>query len=211
MQETRRYILEILRERREATVSDIVADLCEVRHGDITAVTVRHHLNILQEEGLIHSPEIRHRSTPGRPRHIYQLTEKAEAFFPSNYGHLAAGLLEQMEKHLPKDSINVILEGVAIDMAHEAGVVGTTMKDRLEGVVNYLNDHGYDAAWETHRDGFMLHTRNCPYHQLARNDEKLCQMDMRMVSAMLGVVPRLMSRISGGDETCSYLIPYTDA
>ena len=69
MQETRRQILEILHERREATVDDIVIDLSALR-GSITSVTVRHHLTKLQDEGLVDNPQMQHRATPGRPQHI---------------------------------------------------------------------------------------------------------------------------------------------
>ena len=99
MQETRRFILEILRRRRQATVDDIVAELQKQR-GSITAVTVRHHLKLLQEEDLITSPELRRRTSPGRPQYIYTLTDKAREHFPNNYQRLAEGLLEELQKHL---------------------------------------------------------------------------------------------------------------
>jgi predicted ArsR family transcriptional regulator len=40
-----------------------------------------------------------------------------------------------------------------------------------------------------------------------KDDDDLCQMDMHLISQMLGVVPRLLSRISNDDESCRYLIP----
>ena len=84
MQETRRQILDILKAAGEATVDEIVEALHERRGKDITAVTVRHHLIRLQEDQLIAAPQLRHRNTPGRPQHIYALTEKATAQFPNN-------------------------------------------------------------------------------------------------------------------------------
>ncbi|MBZ0289586.1 MAG: helix-turn-helix domain-containing protein [Anaerolineae bacterium] len=99
MQRTRRHILNILHERGEATVDEIVTELQNVRGKDITAVTVRHHLTKLQEDGLITSPQMRHRSTPGRPQHVYALTDRALGQFPSNYQRLAASLLQGMRQH----------------------------------------------------------------------------------------------------------------
>src|SRR5690242_9690219 len=109
MQETRRKILEILRERGEATVDDIVGDLERLR-GSITSVTVRHHLAKLQEEGLVDIHETRHRSSPGRPQHVYTLTEQGNFFFPNNYQVLAQNLLNQIKKQLVPSQVNVILE-----------------------------------------------------------------------------------------------------
>lgn len=208
MQETRQHILEILKETGQATVDDIVNELRR-RRGDITAVTVRHHLNYLQRENLITAPQLRHRSTPGRPQHVYSLTEKAEAYFPHNYQHLAAGLLQQIQLHLPNHSINVILEGVAESLAAEAKIGDLPMEKRLIQVVDYLNEHGYNAEWEVTEKGYILHTRNCPYHHMAQTTEALCNMDMRLVASLLGVVPRILSRVSAGEASCAYLIPTT--
>jgi DeoR family suf operon transcriptional repressor len=206
MQETRRKILEILRERSEATVDDIVGDLERLR-GSITSVTVRHHLAKLQEEGLVDIQETRHRSSPGRPQHVYTLTEQGNFFFPNNYQVLAQNLLSQLKKQLAPNQVNVILEGVADNMAEEAEIPTGSMKERLDAVVNYLNEHGYKASWDIHQNGYVLQTANCPYHQIAQENDMLCTMDMRLISKMLGVVPRLLSRVSAGDELCSYLIP----
>lgn len=208
MQETRRQILEILRERGEATVEDIVNDLRKRRGDSITAVTVRHHLKHLQQEdNLVSEPQMRHRATPGRPQHIYTLTEKAIAAFPNNYQRLAAGLIDQMQTQLGPDHVNVILEGVADNMAHEASIPQGSLPERLGAVVDYLNQHGYDANWEETADGYLLHTLNCPYHHLTDKTDALCHMDMRLVASLLGVVPRMQSRIAGGENRCSYLIP----
>ncbi len=206
MHETRRYILDILNNRGQATVGDIVADLRQ-RKGDITAVTVRHHLTRLQQENLITAPELLHRATPGRPQHTYALTEKARECFPNNYAPLTTHLLGQMAEILPISQVNVILEGVADRMASEAGVSGLPLQERLEKAVDYLNRHGYDAYWETCDGGYVLHTANCPYHQVAERTYALCEMDMRLIASILGTVPRLLNRISSGAATCAYMIP----
>src|SRR5689334_13769471 len=143
MQETRRKILEILRERSEATVDDIVGDLERLR-GSITSVTVRHHLAKLQEEGLVNIYEMRHRSSPGRPQHVYALTQQGVSFFPNNYQVLAQKLLSQVKKQFP-NQVNVIMEGLADSMADEADIPHGSMRERLDAVVDYLNLHGYKA------------------------------------------------------------------
>jgi predicted ArsR family transcriptional regulator len=207
MQQTRRSILEILRRRGQATVDDIVHDLRQQRSDAITSVTVRHHLNILQEDDLITTHELRRHSRPGRPQHVYALTEKAHSHFPNNYQRLAQGLLRELEKHIPPDGVNVILESVAQQMAHDACIPQVPMPERLTMAVEYLSNHGYEAAWEHSDSGFVLHTVNCPYHSAASGGVALCEMDMRLVASLLGVVPRRLSRIGAGDESCSYHIP----
>ncbi len=207
MQQTRRQIIEILRERGEATVDDIVAELQRRRGKEITAVTVRHHLTRLQEDNLIASPQLRHRNTPGRPQHVYALTEQAYAQFPNNYQRLATSLLQGMRRHLPADHINVILEDVAGSMVVDANIPPVPIEQRLDMTVDYLTRQGYEASWEPSDGGFLLCTSNCPYHQVARSEHALCEMDMRLVAGLLGVVPRRMSHVMSGDNTCMYFIP----
>lgn len=209
MQETRRQILEILFEHDNATVDDIVANLREVREDKITSVTVRHHLSRLQDEGLVSEPLTHHRSSPGRPSHIYKLTNHGASFFPNNYQQMTTKLINQIEKSLPESTVNVIIEGIADDIATEADIPDGPIQDRLQAVVDFLNRKGYDARWEASTQGYILHTQNCPYHHAAQVNENLCQLDMRLVSTMLGIIPRLQSRISRGDASCSYLIPHT--
>lgn len=207
MQETRQHILKILRARKQATVDEIVDELRR-RRGAITAVTVRHHLARLQTDGLISEPELLHRSTPGRPQHIYGLTSKALEYFPNDYPYLLTGLLEQVSQRLPSQGVNVILEGVADQMVAEAKLPDLPPHERLDIVVDFLNGHGYNAYWERGDDGFVLHTSNCPYHHVAASNRALCEMDMHLVSSLLGVVPRLLTRVSEGGATCSYLVPF---
>lgn len=205
MQETRRFILQILRRRQQATVDEIVEELQKMR-GSITAVTVRHHLKLLEEEQLITSPELKRRTSPGRPQYIYTLTEKAREQFPNNFQRLAESLLSELQKHLPAEGVNVILEGVADQMACDAVVPEGALVDRLDCAVEYLSERGYEAYWEQHADGFVLHTSNCPYHRLTEHNTALCEMDLRLVSSLLSVVPRRITHVTDGDETCSYLI-----
>ncbi|MBZ0298684.1 MAG: hypothetical protein K8J31_03040 [Anaerolineae bacterium] len=207
MQQTRRYILDILKARGEATVDEIVDELHERRGKDITAVTVRHHIACLQKDNLIAIPELRHRTSPGRPQHVYSLTDQAVAQFPSNYQQLAAGLLKQLQDHLPADGVNVILEGVAQQIAYEAHIPEAPFEERLDMAVDYLNNRGYEAYWETAEDDYVLYTSNCPYHQIAQDTPALCEMDIRLVASLLGTVPRRLTHIMAGETACAYRIP----
>lgn len=207
MQETRQFILEILKERKQATVDDLVLELRK-RRGEITAVTVRHHLTRLQEAELVTAPRLLHRNTPGRPQHVYALTEKALSYFPNNYQNLAANLMAQIRKHVSPEEINVIFEGVADNIASTANMLSELpFEQRLREVIAFLNERGYEARFEAHNSGWLLHTTNCPYHEIAKKDEALCYMDMQLISKLLGVVPRQVSHIAKGDASCTYFIP----
>lgn len=208
IQETRRDILDILKQQQECTVEDIVAALEAKQGKSITTVTVRHHLERLRAENLVKAPEIRRRSSPGRPQHVYKLDEKAYEYFPNNYAGFADGLLNQMKAHLPTGEVNVILEDMASDMAARAGIPrGASIAMRLGRTVDYLNKQGYAAQFRETDGGFLLVTCNCPYERIAETHSELCTFDLRLVSALLGVVPRFVGSQREGDSNCQYFIP----
>src|SRR5579859_2094058 len=177
MQETRQVILETLHERGEATVDELVNAIGARIDHEITAVTVRHHLDILRGEDLVTAPDIRHRGAPGRPQHVYALTERALDYFPNNYQNLASALLNEIKATLPPSQINVIVENMADQMATAVHMPDLPIEARLDQVVAYLNKQGYDATWETGAEGYILSTRNCPYRQIVDEHEELCGLD----------------------------------
>jgi DeoR family transcriptional regulator, suf operon transcriptional repressor len=203
MQKTRQKILEFLKQHGEATVEELSHAL-----DDLTAVTVRHHLDVLRSQGMVGAPEVRHRTSPGRPRYVYTLTAKADALFPKNINTLTVHMLTELTHSLDESQINVIFDGVAIRMASEIGPfpVDEPFEDRLNRVVAHLTQHGYEAFWEPHPEGFLLHTGNCPYHGVVDDHQELCTLDIRYISQLLGTVPRRISHMIEGEDECSYLV-----
>lgn len=202
MQQTRKLILDYLKEHGQATVDQLAGVL------ELTSVTVRHHLDILRGEGLVSEPLVRHRTTPGRPQFAYALTDKASQHFPKNYRDLADKLLEEVKASTPPHGINVIFEGVANRLAAAAPrpVPGEPLVDRLNRAVAFLNSQGYVASWEPADRGYLLHTCNCPYETLAERNQELCQMDLRFVGNLVGHDVQRVSRVIEGASSCAYLV-----
>jgi len=207
MQKTRQQIIDVLNHLGRATVHEIVDELHRIRDDEITPVTVRHHLNLLRKDKLICCPEQKHRNKPGRPQHIYELTNKAHDHLPTNYQQLSERLIHELQRQLPPENVNVILEGVADDMAATANIRNTDTQTRLGCVKSYLSEHGYDAHWTEEEEDFILHTSNCPYHETAQHSDALCKMDMKLIAKLVGVVPRRVSRVVEGSPTCAYAFP----
>lgn len=205
MQATRQRILEILRERGEATIDELSEAL------GLTSVTVRHHLDILRGEGLVEVPEVKRRATPGRPQYVYTLTEDADGYFPKNYAGFTNLMISEIKDQLEPTELDHILRGMAHRMVADAPkpVPGEPMEQRLTRLVSFLNQKGYIAKWEKsqHDDGYYLHTMNCPYRDISHNHSQTCVMDMTLVSELLGSVPERVSWMAAGESDCSYHIP----
>lgn len=212
LQETRRHILDILKEHGDLTVDEIVDALHERAEKKVTAATVRHHLDVLKDNGMVDTPRVRRRDTPGRPQYVFALTRKGNELFPSNYAGLAEGLLAQIKANLPSNQLNVILEGTAREMAAKARIPpDLPLEERLDLVIEHLSEQGYQARWYTDpdRDGYILETMNCPFEQVVQSHDDVCTVDMHLVSTLLGIVPRRMGRLVEGDTSCAYFIPET--
>ena len=208
MQPTRRRILELLRAGRACTADDLAALL------ELTAVTVRHHLEILKADDLVERVEVRHRETAGRPQHSYRLTSRALGQFPKNYQSLAVLMLDEIQDHLSTEELQRLTQGMAARMAARASMppIDASPAVRMTAAVNYLNGCGYAAEWEREPgtsasdNSFVLRTRNCPYHEASGTHHELCGMDLSLVANLLHTTPIVRERITGGASACSYAI-----
>ncbi len=202
MHSKRQQIVEILKRRGSATVDELSEAL------DINSVTVRHHLKVLQSEGFIAEPVIRHRATAGRPHYTYTLTDKANSVFPKNYNGLAGQLLDEMKSRHEAHEVKAIFEDMGRRLAAEAPspVADETLEKRMNHVVNFLNQKGYLAYWKKMEEGVALHTCNCPYNGLIEKHPELCAMDVSLITSLTGITPQCACRIIDNEESCSYML-----
>ncbi len=205
MQATRQRILEILKERHAATVEELAHEL------ELTPVTVRHHLDILRSEGLIQAPQVRRRDSPGRPQHVYALTEAADAYFPKNYAGFTNLMLHEMRDQVEPEKMRSILDGMATRLAAQvpAAAPAETLPQRMDRVVSFLNSQGYEARWEPTDGGCLVHAHNCPYHDVARENVEPCVMDATLIAQLTGSTPQRVQWSFGEANYCTYLIKNT--
>jgi len=206
MQETRRTILNVLKERGQITVGQLSDEL------NLTPATILHHLNILRGEGLVEMSNLKRRPTPGRPQHVYTLTERANDFFPENYVEFADLTLREIRDRVGLDELESIVRGVAQRMVADVPrpLPDEPLPQRLERAVNFLSQKGYLAHWERTDRGYWLHLSNCPYRALTQQHHEPCLMDQMLLTELLGVKPQRMNWLAAGDMACTYRIPESD-
>ena len=203
MQATRQRILELLRDARIMTVEELAGKL------ELTPVTVRHHLDILKDDGLVEIPQVRRRQAPGRPQYTFQLTPAAQAYFPRNYQLLSNLMLTEIRDSMSQEQQDRMISNIAARMAAEAAIPGphAAPEERLQAAVQYLNTRGYVAEWLREPDGgYILRTRNCPYHEVSHDHTELCSMDVQLVVRLLGAGTLRREQMSLGDHCCSYVL-----
>jgi predicted ArsR family transcriptional regulator len=206
VQSTREHILNILKERSQVTVDDLSQEL------GLTAVTIRHHLDILRGEGLIASPLVRRRKTPGRPQYVYTLADEAGSFFPKRYAQLAGLILDEVRSRLSPAEMEQMMKNIGERIADQASLPEKDgFETRLAAVTEFLNNLGYMARWEQQKNGdYTLHVANCPFEEVSHRDQQVCTVDMTLLTRLLGVSPQRISWSAQGDQSCSYLLHPTD-
>jgi predicted ArsR family transcriptional regulator len=211
MQKTRHQIVDYLREHGSATVEE----LCEAL-GDLTSVTVRHHLDILQNEGLVGPPMAQRRAAPGRPKYVYELSRQADALYPNNLIPFTYFLLEELRFVMGPRQLEVLMDGIARRMADEYKLDGEGLSfgQKLDQIVGYLNAQGYEATWEPQPDSYALIMHNCPYWTVAKTQPGICLFEKRYLGHLLGVSPQLQTTRANGADKCivqvsNSLVEYT--
>jgi predicted ArsR family transcriptional regulator len=153
------------------------------------------------------APLVRRRKAPGRPQHVYTLTEDASKHFPKRYDHLASMILTELRSILPADELESMMERIGARLAEQAALPdGEDLETNLDSIVGYLNERGYLASCERDGDAFKLHVANCPFEQVALLHSEVCTVDMTMLTRLLGQSPERVTWASQTDRQCTYII-----
>ena len=202
MQSTRQEILEILKEERQATVEDLARRL------ELTPMTIRHHLNVLQAQNLVVASKVHRSKKVGRPRLVYTLTEAADDLFPQSYGQLARHLVSEVKETMGEEEAEAILRRVADRVAREAPppAEGEEFEQRLNVVIDFMQEQGFISRWEKAEDGYVITNINCPYRHVSQEHDQVCVMDTEILNKLLGVEPQRLSSMRTGDPACAFLL-----
>jgi len=202
MQSTRQEILEILKIERTATVEDLAGRL------ELTPMTIRHHLNVLQAQNLVAATKVRRSQKVGRPRLIYTLTEAADQLFPQNYGDLARRIVTELKETVGKEETRALFRRVASRLAKQAPppAPGQSFEDRLNQVARFLEGQGLITRWQKTEQGYIFTNANCPYRQVAQEHGETCELDIALITELLGVEPKRQSSLRQEELGCSYLL-----
>ncbi len=201
MKGTRDKILQTLLRQPRATVQELAEAT------GITPISVRHHLNALQVEGLVGVAEERH--GVGRPRQVFFLTEEGLERFPSRYLRLASRLLAQLKSSMPQPMVHSLLQQMAEVIAAEytEHMQGLSLEERLELAKSLLAEEGFTVEWEKLGDHYYVHEITCPYLQVGHNHPEICTIDQSLLSRMLAVPAEKIQCVLNGDALCTYVVP----
>lgn len=197
-QSTRDLILYTLKTTNRAKVDDL-ADAA-----DVSPVTVRHHLNTLQADGLIEMTSVRRKV--GRPYYIYSLSEKGHEIFPRKYVRLTNRLLDELKDSLPPDTLDTVFNSIAqkIIADHRGKFEHLPFEERVEYLTTLLREEGFIVEWERDEDDYTLVEYSCPYYSVGDQHAEICGLDKDLMISILQTPVEQTQCILHGDDSCKF-------
>jgi DeoR family transcriptional regulator, suf operon transcriptional repressor len=198
---TRDRVLQTLLNQQRCTINELAEAV------DINPISVRHHINKLQADGLVDTAEEKH--GVGRPRRFYFLTERGREHFPTRYLRLTLRLLEQLKETVPQPLVNKLFTQMAQDLAasYKMELEGLTLEERLDLVKDLLTNEGFTVDWEKQGDQIQIRESNCPYFRIGQNHPEVCSVDQTLISTVLSVPAEKIQCMLYGDTYCTYILP----
>jgi len=197
--ETRTSLLERVVELGGATVAQLSNEL------DISAATVRRHLDPLEAEGLLQIEALRR--GPGRPSYLYRATDSGVRTVRDHTPELAERLLSEMVRlQIEQSTISEALADQVAD-AHRSEVPSGSLEQRVDAVVDALRPEGILDHWQRTESELQLVNNACPYIGAANTSSCVCDADRLAIEKLLGVEVEQTERLATGDDGCVYIIP----
>lgn len=173
---TRDQILEILRQTRATTVSDLAEQL------HTTPANIRYHLDLLLMEAAIEPmPPDASQSRPGRPAARFRLSQKSR---PNDLAQFSQEILTLFLSGTLPDDQTERLDMIASERVKQIHLDGSSTQ-QLNQAIEFLNQHAYQARWEARRLGPEIRFGNCPFHAILSAHPELCEIDRRMLEILL--------------------------
>jgi predicted ArsR family transcriptional regulator len=177
--EARREILKLLKRHGPLPVEDLAEALA------ITVSGARQHLAGLEKDGVVTHQRVR--QGPGRPRHLYELTDEGDALFPRNYAELANELLGYVQEHDPTllDQLFVRRAQRRVRAAQKR-MDGLPFPEKVRELTRILDEEGYYAELEELEDGrYRIVERNCLVKDVAARYAQACTSELNFVRKVL--------------------------
>ncbi len=201
MLSTRDQVLQNLLNRQRCTINEL-ADAVS-----INPISVRHHINRLEADGLVTSEEERH--GVGRPRRIYFLTNEGMEKFPSRYLNLSLRLVDKLKETLPEDTLETLFKelgsGMAEDEVSNIDFEKLDLGDRVELTRKVLINEGFNVQVSKKNGDFHIMETSCPYVHIGKEHPEICIVDESLISTMLDTPVEKTQCILDGDNHCVYI------
>ena len=207
MEGTRLRILQLLQKNSNDTVGGLARTI------GLAPATVRRHLDILQRDRLVDFRELRKKT--GRPEYSFYLTEQGQEALPKSYNLLLGLVIQEMADLTLEDTSDragqQILELVFQRLSsrvwsqQENHLDERSPQSRLAALMNLLEEQGFYPEAEMVDDQLRIRLQNCPFREVALQNQAVCRFDATLMSAMLDANMEQDTCIHDGAPCCQYV------
>ena len=181
-----------------------VAELTDQTRVTRTAVTEQ--LNELMAAGFVHR-SVEKTSRRGRPRHLYSSTQSAlELVFSSNLRVMAPAMLRAIIEIGGQEVTTQVLARVGEIIAdhYRKDITAVDPAERLREFSELLNREGTLSDLEEHQGELVLRERICPFSEVVDGHREICEMEAKMISAVVGQPLELCDCRQDGCDSCTF-------
>ncbi len=204
--EPRASILRYINECGDATVDEIVD------HQQLSATTIRHHLDKLCDADLVSRQ--RRRNGPGRPRFAYRLSKRAQQLLPSQEGELFPNLIAFLIDEDQSALVDAFFERFWTErrqrLTQQLSTLGdaASLGDQLEVIVTFFDNQGFMPQLQLSADDDTHCVRqcHCPFASTTQLTELPCELEEAMLNDLLDAQIKRTHHMPSGDDTCTYCV-----
>lgn len=200
MQDTRLQILSILQTEQRASAETLAKKM------GFAIATIRHHMNILERDGLIQR-EVEHQSI-GRPRLLYSISPRGQESFPKRYDQLSSYLISALKDRSAPEAIKNLLSSIAHGIVEENSpdIERKSLNQRTACLCQLLAKEGHVPRLSEDREHLSITLLTCPYLAVATRHTEICILDIELIHRILpGPVERKAWR-PDGDHVCTFSV-----
>jgi predicted ArsR family transcriptional regulator len=193
-----RQFLEVLHKIGSATVQRICDEM------EVTATSIRQRLSRLQVHGFVDRVAVR--KGRGRPHHCYQVTDAGLKELGDNYSDLAMIVWSELQNIEDSTVRTDVLRRVKDSFIQRYGnlVHGKSLLERMEQLKLAMVERGFDVELDLSGPLPILRENNCPYHDLANADSRICELEQEVFQSVLGVDVNLSQCCLDGHHCCEF-------
>jgi DeoR family transcriptional regulator, suf operon transcriptional repressor len=183
-----------------------VSDLIEITGVTRTAVTEQ--LNELVTSGYVERGAERLPGR-GRPRHIYKATNAALVMLCSTNRRLIAPVLWQAIGEIGGEELTLKVRKkvsrILVEL-YSGKVTAKRPEDRLRQLMQIFSDEGGIVDMVQENGQLIAYKRSCPFITLVDENRTICQVDLEMMTQVVGRPVRRIACRHDGDPCCKFEI-----
>jgi len=197
-QTTRGKIVSELRRRGSASAADLAQEF------GLSPNAVRQQLTILERDGLVTETSVRR--GPTKPTYEFSLTPEADRLFPQAYDKMLSAVLREVRDQFGTPAVEQIFDGLSKRAIARARltITGTRPEEKVAQLTAMLQKSGVVAEYSLIDGGFVLHERNCPYSNAAKEHPEVCQVIHHVIDETLGGDHAQTESLASGGKECRF-------